>query len=198
MKPDKFTFTFNKNEPVYIIAGGPSLRGFDFSTLKDKQTIVINRGFEVLPEATMLYWTDRRFYEWYKKSIDRFKGYKVTTKISDNLTDDVIIYKKSSDVYNDIVDFLSTGNNSGYGAIALAIKMGAKKINLLGYDMKSEPNSTHWHSGYQTRHNHMIYNKMISNIERLAIYCHKNKIEVINYNMDSKLNCFIKKPLNNI
>ena len=38
--------------------------------------------------------------------------------------------------------------NSGIGAISLAIKFGAKKIILLGYDCGITNNKTHWHGDH--------------------------------------------------
>jgi len=43
---------------------------------------------------------------------------------------------------------LRTGSNSGYQAIHLAAHFGAKRIILLGYDMRVSGQSTHWHEGH--------------------------------------------------
>lgn len=40
------------------------------------------------------------------------------------------------------------GNNSGCGALMLAVALGCKKIGLLGYDLKIRDGRTHWHDGY--------------------------------------------------
>lgn len=47
---------------------------------------------------------------------------------------------------------LHTGGNSGYQAINLAVLLGAARILLLGYDMKTGPNGEkHWHPDHAGR-----------------------------------------------
>jgi hypothetical protein len=184
------------NEIVYIIGGGPSLKNFDWNQLKGKKIIAINRAYEVLPWAEVLYWTDSRFYKWYKSDIDKLNNIKVTCRPFHNIPQDVILLKSNN--YNKLdmrPSYISHGNNSGYGAINLAVKLGAKKIYLLGYDMNSKPNQSHWHSGYQSSHNHTIYNKMISQFDGLPKELKELNIEVFNANPNSKLEVFRKCSL---
>ena len=90
------------------------------------------------------------------------------------------------------LDSICHGNNSGYGAINLAVKLGASKIYLLGYDMQSNAKDTHWHSGYESRHNHNIYQKMVKYFENLPSELEKHHVEVYNANPNSTLNVFKK------
>lgn len=180
-----------ENQTVYLIGGGPSLKGFDWSRLDGKHVIAINRAFEVIPSAEVLYWTDSRFYKWYKDGIDKFKGLKFTCRpITDN-PGNITILKPNSSVSIDMrPDHISSGNNSGFGAINLAIKLGAKRIYLLGFDMTSKENETHWHSGYSVTHNHSIYSKMQSQLSMLPEQLKKMEIEVYNANPKSNLTVF--------
>ena len=181
------------NETVYIIGGGPSLKGFDWNRLKGKKVIAINRAYEVMPNADALYWTDSRFYRWFKNDINNLNTLKVTCRPFNGIPNDVVLLKANSAMILDMrPDSISHGNNSGYGAINLAAKLGAKKIYLLGYDMNSEGNNTHWHSGYESRHNHSIYNKMMRYFESLPAELKKHGIEVYNANPQSKLDVFPK------
>lgn len=183
-------------DTVYIIGGGPSLKDFDWSRLSGKKIIAINRAFQVLPNADVLYWTDSRFYKWYKKEIDNFKGLKVTCRpILDNPGDIIVLKPTSSLKFDDRMNTISSGNNSGFGAINLAIKLGAKKIYLLGYDMISYPNQTHWHDGYQITHNHTIYDRMIVQFSFIAEDAKKMNIEIYNANLKSRLDVFKKVSL---
>ena len=63
-------------ETIYIIGGGPSLKNFNFKTLIGKKTIAINKAIIYHPTADILYWTDGRFYTWFKNEVDNFKGLK--------------------------------------------------------------------------------------------------------------------------
>lgn len=182
-----------KDETVYIVGGGPSLKDFDWNRLKGKKVIAINRAYEVLPFADVMYWTDGRFYKWYKASIDKFPGMKVTCRPAPMADDNVILIKSSAspDGLDMRPSFIAHGNNSGFGAINLAAKLGATKIYLLGYDMDSKPTQTHWHSGYnKVKHNHSIYDKMMLYFDRLPGQLKKLKIDVWNANPKSRLKTF--------
>jgi len=181
------------NETVYIVGGGPSLSDFDWKKLEGKKVIAINRAFQVLPNADVLYWTDSRFWKWYSTEIKRFKGLKVTCRPYSPTSNDVILLKATNNKpYEADPGHISHGNNSGYGAINLAVKLGAKKIYLLGYDMESNPNKTHWHSGYDAKHNHSIYMKMMASFSSLAPVLKQMGIRVFNANPKSKLEVFSK------
>lgn len=185
-----------QNETVYIVGGGPSLKNFDWSQLNGKKVIAINRAFQVLPDADVLYWTDSRFWKWYKEDIKRFKGLKFTCRPYSPEAPDVTLLKA---VNNRVLEMepghIAHGNNSGYAAINLAVKLGATKIYLLGYDMHSNKNQTHWHEGYDARHNHGIYSKMIKTFNDLAPMLKQMNIRVFNANPDSKLDVFNKCSL---
>lgn len=190
------------NETVYIVGGGPSLSNFDWKRLEGKKVIAINRAFEVLPNADVLYWTDSRFWKWYSNEIKKFKGLKVTCRPYNPISYDVILLKAvNSKPYESDPSHISHGNNSGYGAINLAVKLGAKKIYLLGYDMESDVNKTHWHTGYDAKHNHGIYTKMIQSFSVLAPVLSQMGVVVYNANPKSNLKafnmCSIESALNN-
>jgi hypothetical protein len=190
------------NETVYIVGGGPSLSDFDWKRLEGKKVIAINRAFEVLPNADVLYWTDSRFWKWYGNEIKKFKGLKVTCRPYSPISYAVILLKAvNNKPYESDPSHISHGNNSGYGAINLAVKLGAKKIYLLGYDMESDVNKTHWHTGYDAKHNHGIYTKMIQSFSVLAPVLSQMGVVVYNANPKSNLKafnmCSIESALNN-
>jgi len=181
------------NETVYLIGGGPSLLGFNWSLLSNKKTIAINKAYNVLPEAAVLYWTDVRFYNWFKADIDNFKGLKVTCKLISTEYKDITILRTSSVEGLDMrPEYICHGNNSGYGAINLAAKMGAKKIYLLGFDMAATQTNTHWHSGYSVKHNTSIYPKMMNHFNCLPELLKQQGIEIWNANPNSMLTMFNK------
>jgi hypothetical protein len=184
------------NEVVYIIGGGPSLKDFDWNLLAGKKVIAINRAFEVLPNADVLYWTDARFYRWFKNKIDDFTGLKVTCRPVQGSPGDIIVLKQNTAVKIDMrPDFISSGNNSGFGAINLAAKLGAKRIYLLGYDMVSREKDTHWHSGYEVSHNHAIYSKMIAQMSSIPGELRALDIDIFNANPKSNMTVFRRVTL---
>lgn len=184
-----------KDETVYIIGGGPSLINFDWNNLKGKRVIAVNRAFQVLPDADVLYWTDSRFYKWYKSEIDMFNGVKYTCRTSNLYNNNVRIVYPSSKVFDLRSKFISNANNSGYAAINLAYKLGAKKVYLLGYDMNIPGNKTHWHDGYDVKHNKNVYSNMMKHFISLSNEIKNIDFEIINANPLSRMNCFPKCTL---
>jgi len=64
------------NETCYIIGGGPSLTDFDWSLIDtDKKFVIaINRSYEVLPRAKIIYFTDPDFWERHKVAMRKHGG----------------------------------------------------------------------------------------------------------------------------
>lgn len=185
-----------ENGAVYIIGGGPSLRGFDWEQLRGRKVIAINRAFEVAPWADVLYWTDADFYRWYKRDIDSFRGMKVTCRPAKIPSENILLLCGVRDYGLDLrPSYICDGNNSGYGALNLAVKLGAKRIYLLGYDLHSTQDATHWHNGYNRRHNHTIYKRLFKYFDSAVPVLNKLGVEVWNANPDSHLACFRKCSL---
>jgi hypothetical protein len=203
-----------KNKDCYIIGGGCSLKGFDFNILKDKFTIGINRCFEVF-EPNILYFMDKLFYDsvitgiydekhnnnlkelWYinksikvmlcSASIQKYNDIYIVRKILKNI------------VSKDIKYGIYGGNNSGYGALMLAISLGVKNIYLLGYDFYIDNSNTHWHSGYYYNKDLELYKNKLKSYVRM-FESNKDKIldigvKVYNCNKKSELKCFEFKEL---
>lgn len=143
-------------EPCFLIGGGPSLTGFDFERLRGRgRVIAINRAFEFIPWADMLFFMDWKFYRLCHDDVNRlrlwndFKGLRVFCNLMGRKLDDVysvrslgrhgMSWRPSKGIYH--------GNNSGHGALELALGLGCRPIYLLGYDANGDRRG-HWHSGY--------------------------------------------------
>ena len=150
----KIKHTYAKIEPiwqgqtVYLIGGGPSLKGFEWNRLNGKKTIAINKALKFYPNADAVYWTDGRVYTWFEKEINNFKGLKYTIRPKAYSTEVNLLRRGKKFGLETANDRLAHGNNSGYAAINLAIHLGAKRIILLGYDMGSTSEGSHFHDGY--------------------------------------------------
>jgi len=182
-----------KNQTVYLLGGGPSLLDFDWNKLKGKNVIAINKAFLSYPDADILYWTDTRFWKWFKADIDKFKGIKVTNKAK-IIQNDILILRDSGRIGLDTnPSSLKHGNNSGYAAINLAFHTGANRIMLLGYDMSMLNGKSHFHDGYAIRHNPKIYkDNMIPHFDALVEPLKEHGIEIWNACPTSALEAFPK------
>ena len=182
---------------VFIIGGGNSLTGFDFNLLKGKNIIAINRAIEFVPFAQILYFSDYRFYYWHKDDIDQFKGAKFTAspKVKDN---SITVLERTGKTGLDIrIGRIKDGGSSGYGAINLAYHLGATEIILLGYDMVSN-NKSNFHSGYKIKNvKEDTFKKFLEPYTELASILTTLNIKVYNTNLNSGLEVFEKKSINN-
>tara|TARA_R110001606_G_scaffold277614_1_gene425674 strand:- start:55 stop:855 length:801 start_codon:yes stop_codon:yes gene_type:complete len=187
-----------KDETVYIIGGGPSLKNFDFRKLIGSKTIAINKALLFHSQADVLYWTDSRFYSWHKNEIDNYKGLKFTIKTGGKYTTDIKILKKGK-AFGIETDpqTVAHGNNSGYAAINLAYHLGASRIILLGFDMGGNSQSTHFHDGYPAKAapDSMYKEKFIPGFNQLNSELKDSSISILNASPSSKLTVFPKITL---
>tara|TARA_R110000823_G_scaffold4223_9_gene15973 strand:- start:897 stop:1682 length:786 start_codon:yes stop_codon:yes gene_type:complete len=182
-------------ETAYLIGGGPSLKNFNWSRLNNKKTIAINKAFMFYPQATALYWTDARFYTWYSKDIDNFKGLKYTISARRNLPQNVHLLKRGVKYGVETTkNSLAHGNNSGYAAINLALHLGVKRIVLLGYDMGNSGTTSHFHDGYPVNQtgDHVYDKHFLPGFGILQDQIKGKGIQIFNACPTSKLNTFKK------
>lgn len=185
----------------YCVGGGPSLIGFDWSRLQDKRCIAINRAYEVLPDAEFVYFTDRRFYEWHKIHLLQHKGRLLLGNAGDqNYDPKVEKYRITGHCGLDTrPGHIRHGNNSGYAAINVAYHLGAKRIVLLGYDMRfAKDGKAHWHDGHPAMNRETSIPKMLMWFPHLVVPLRELRIDVVNANMDSAIECFPKVKLEEV
>jgi hypothetical protein len=165
-------------EACFIVAGGPSLRGFEFERLHGAgRVIAINKAFLSVPFADVLFFMDwSKFYLYLQRGefgasvIEAWKGFE-GTKAFLNLTGK----KPGPDVYSirksgrqgwtgSLKRGLPHGNNSGVGALGLAILLGANPIYLMGYDGKFKGGRSHFHGGYRLRKGEHVYRSFVKDM----------------------------------
>jgi len=187
-----------EGETVYIIGGGPSLKNFDFRRLVGCKTIAINKAVLFHPSADILYWTDGRFYTWYKNEVDNYRGLKFALKPGSQYTRDINVLRKGKPYgLEEDPEVLAHGFNSGYAAINLAYHLGAKRIILLGFDMANDGKETHFHDGYPARPSgdHIYQDKFLPGFKQLNSEITSKGVLVLNASPYSRLTVFPKITL---
>lgn len=126
------------NSTVVILACGPSLTPEDVEFCCGKAKVIcVNNTYKLAPWADALYACDSRWWFWHK-GVPSFMGQKYS--LDDRVRKpfpDVTVLKNTGDTGLELQPTgLRTGKNSGYQAMNLAVHLGAKKIVLLGFDMK--------------------------------------------------------------
>ncbi len=200
-----------ENKRCFLLAGGDSLRNFNYSCLEGELTVGINRTFEVF-EPTVNYSMDISFWNWlygYKSSEEEgkqrllkwqtFKGIKLFLENpgKDFGTNTYFVRRMNERAISlSIKRGIYGGTNSGFGALMFAIAMGCKQIYLLGYDMKVQNNHTHWHEGYpgQTQERtSKVLNNFTKTFMEFATPIQRLGINVVNLNPNSALEAFPKE-----
>lgn len=177
-----------------VVGGGPSLIGFDFERLRRRRTIAINRSLEVVQDARVLWWSDAPFWRLHKDQITNHPaGFKATCSLGYQpleLPSWVNIYRLTGrGGFDPNPGCLCHGNNSGYAATHLAVHLGAKRIVLLGIDMRFGPKGeTHFHSGHPTINSEDTLTRyMVPFFSSLKAELDKLGVEVLNASPDSAL-----------
>jgi len=200
---------------IYLIGGGASLRGFDFSTLQHKTTIAVNMAALDVPSPTFSITADSTILKRIQEG--EFTGIKTTWVLVTNpdhctmkFRDGVFKNIHNGYVYNPFVvnmiirnagveglgfsfsDF-RTGYNSGYCAMQLAILLKYDVIHLLGYDFTRTDKKCHYHNRYKHGISEQNFNKyLMCFIEAINVLKNHTHIKVISHSKISVLNNHIE------
>jgi len=160
-------------QPVIMVGGGPSLKGFDFEPYRHIPTIAVNQSYEIVPWAKYHLFADRRWYLWNQKGVDASPAIKVT--VGKSLFPDHLDFRRMERVKDAGLCEERTqlaGIDSGCVAVNLAYHLGASRIILLGYDSGfSETGESHYHNLHQVPSNHMYYTDRYG--PRLSALCQR-------------------------
>jgi len=181
---------------IFMIAGGPSLKGFDWNRLANKDCFAINRSYEVVPNAKFIYFADWDFFDRHKAGLLAHTG-QICTGYAANLCKrriehpDVLEFKLTgADGLDKVSPGIRHGRNGGYASINAAYHLGYRRIYLLGYDMGRVEGQTHWHNGHPRIDPESIYVTMMKHYANFAQPLKDAGVEVFNLNPDSKLKVF--------
>ena len=143
--------------PVAIVGGGPSLAGFDLKRLRDRFFVLaVNASIFDVPQINAGFSLDRRAmrYWWPRlREVDAPLYFAIPDNWLINIHDPPshrmrFIRRAAGNWFNDDNWSISCGGSSGYGALQLAFKKGARRIVLLGFDYGSAPDGS-WHHNEQ-------------------------------------------------
>ena len=194
-----------RGERCFIIGGGPSLSGFDFERLRGKGRIIAtNKSYLDVPFADILFFMDgskTSFYGLVKsgrlasgclEKWKAFQGHKVFLNIVGRKYDDVYSIRALGRVglSMSLKKGLYHGNNSGAGALGLAICLRANPIYLLGIDGKFEGGKSHYHGGYPSKHPESVYKSFVGQFEKAGRLIAQKGFKVVNLNPGSAVRCF--------
>ncbi len=201
-------------ETCFILAGGPSLTGFDASVLGSRRVLTINDSWRIAPERSInyycdgLFWTSQIGLNRWSLGMTRsfhdqiYKGFWVTSApgFEDHPQVHALRLTGQRGLELDPTG-LRHGSNSGYQAINLAYHLGAKRIVLLGYDMGCDGPRTHWHEEPRdpaASFSVTLEKSFLPHFETLAEPLRSAGVEVINATPRSALTVWPRVPLEEI
>ena len=132
--------------PVYIVGGGPSLRGFDFDCLRGRRVLAVNEALVCLsfpPDA--VFSLDNNWARHRCSEMSCFRGEKFLAVQEDywQYVDQsaTMLRRVRMPGLSEDPGAVHICGTSGYGALNLAYLKRAREVFLLGFDM----DGGHWH-----------------------------------------------------
>ncbi len=135
-----------KDQDVYIIGGGPSLKGFDWALLRDEYTIGCNTAFTLGEKVCKVcLFCDNRWWNAFKTELASYKGTVFSAMPGYHPSGVPWVWGLKRYPQGLHVDGVGWNGNVGAAAINLALLLGAKRVLLLGFDMKRIADRPNWH-----------------------------------------------------
>ena len=150
-----------KDRDVFIIGGGDSLKGFDWSLLKNECTIGCNSAFILGSETCKIcFFGDSKWFRKFHIELTKFDGLVFTSHRDYAYRKDDWIWYVQRQAKGLSKTKLGWNKNTGASAINLALILGAKNVYLLGFDMKLSPSGRpNWHDKVIDKPDNEIYKK---------------------------------------
>lgn len=182
---------------IAILASGPSMTQADADYVRARAdaVIVINETYKLAPKADVLYASDgHRWWQW-RNGVPEFTGLKYSAHYN-SWSVGVPALRATGDSGLDMNPTgIRTGKNSAYAAINVAVHLGAKRILLLGVDMKHAKNrQRHWHPDDANWPGPAIP-LCLSLFPTLIAPLQAAGVSVINCSRDTALTCFPRQTL---
>lgn len=202
---DKFPNGAWEGKRCFVIGGGPSLTGFDFSRLDNELVLGVNRSYEFI-DPTIQVSIDDRFIGWADtghfgpdalakwQSLTATKCFVHYTWTGRTSKDHYFVPCNRTEGFSFDLRALGHTSNSGYTAMNIACCLRAKEVYLLGFDMKAVDENgkkKEWfHSGYSLNRKRDPYPIFTELFYKHAEAIRAGGVHVLNCNPDSALRCF--------
>jgi hypothetical protein len=205
------------NDTIVCIGTGPSLTLEQIDTARQKGFALYgcNKVHEIVPDLQLLYGCNEAFWVHYWDSVKDHPCEKWTTNkaAADKFGLNWIAEKNKTGLSVDST-YIHHGHGSGYSLLNLAYLKGAKRIVLLGYDLKyaSDYNGHARQVGSGPRHYFGEYPSELQHWPKVhvekgihTVLCDlyqsvadQGLVEIINCTADSALTCFPKMGIENL
>lgn len=196
----KYRFNQFQGKRCFVIGGGPSLRGFDFDKLRDEFSIGVNKIGAVF-QPTITFACDIVLLPFIRENATAKTTIVFCDRDNHQLNDLYYVRDRGLHGVPNSIDFIFSGNNSGYAAVNLAVAMGFDPIYLLGFDFALDPEgrdhvTDDWGiPGTPQSYKNDYLDKFRLEFEEMKHYINR---KIINLNMESNLQAFPKIPFSSL
>ncbi len=202
---------------AFIIGGGPSLKGFDFSPIHNMNVIGCNDAYNLGDWVDVCYFGDIRWFEihwkewvWYTRDdktpgLQQYGGLiaccneKFLNKDGSPKYKRVKVLKRFAQGINTLPGCVAWNNCTGGSAINLAINLGCNRVVLLGYDMKLGPQGEgNFHINLKDSPKPSSFERFMRGFNEIKPAAEMLGVEIINCGPDSDLDLWPHRPLKEI
>jgi hypothetical protein len=200
--PRQFNVPEEIIQQVEMNQASPSEYSSYMKVLHDKHVIGVNMAFELGNWIDMIVFGDSSFLQRTKKGLMKYTGIKVCCHPASNEHKEKWIKyvdrdRKRQYGISENPKQIIWCDHSGGAAINVAYLTGAKRIMLLGFDMcRGKDGKSHWHGFYGSPK--VQYDRFILSFTKIADDLKRLGIEILNVNLNSKINEFPKVGINQI
>ena len=183
---------------ICIVASGPSANTESLDLCRKYGTIAVNDSYRLAPWADVLYACDPAWWEHHIVAVRRDFPGELWTQDRETAQKHGLnwIQGHHNPGLSDNPDYIHYNSNSGAQALNLAVLWGAKRLVLVGFDMKTDGPRRHWFGNHPgTLDKASDYPDWVRKFALIAQDLKKMGVECINCSMDSALDCFEKRPL---
>ena len=183
---------------MVCLGGGPSLAAADVAHCRGRaRVIAVNDAYRLAPWADVLYACDAKWWRWHDGAPD-FRGLKVTLERPE-YPGLKRLRQGARRGFDPDPGVLATGRNGGYQAIHLSVHLGAKRVLLLGYDMRIVAGRTHWFGEHPVESKPEVFAKaMLPCFDSLVAPLAARRVQVINCTPESPLKAFPRARLRDV
>jgi hypothetical protein len=187
------------DEVAVVLASGPSVGKANLALIQGYRVIAVNSSYKLYPYADALYATDLAWWKQHNGARD-FKGIKLSAgrHVKREFPDVIQLHvPPTNDPRRPTMIFeprgtIGSGGNSGFQALNCAIQFGARRIILLGFDMRVDMGS-HWHgdhTGALRNPEAVLIDKWRAALDKQAPVLARHGVQVINASHISALTGF--------
>jgi len=189
-----------QGKTVVCMATGPSLTADQIEHVRGAReadacrVIVVNDNYAVAPWADLLFFADRKWFDWHKDkpAFQKFTGLRATLKFDKEMREVPGLHFLRYDGPEGLSEkpgFLRTGSNAGHMALNIAFLAGAARILLLGYDGQSWKGRMH-HFGNHPDGTGPLFEKQRSALRTVDKDAKKHGVRIVNCSPGSALDQF--------